>query len=95
MQSFYVIVTNLRQRVEAKARSTGQDTSPPHKEQDTSLPSSQDSKLHNEELHNLYSSPSIMKMTKSKKMRWARHVARMHMILMEKAKKEVTRKANT
>jgi hypothetical protein len=34
-------------------------------------------KLHNEELHNLYSSPSIITMTKSRKMRWAEHVARM------------------
>jgi hypothetical protein len=28
-------------------------------------------KLHNEELHNLYSSPSIIRMIKSRKMRWA------------------------
>jgi hypothetical protein len=34
-------------------------------------------KLHNEEIHNLYSSPSIIKMIKSRKMRWAGHVARM------------------
>jgi hypothetical protein len=34
-------------------------------------------KLHNEELHNLYSSPSIIKMTKSRRMRWAGNVARM------------------
>jgi hypothetical protein len=33
-------------------------------------------KLHNEELHNLYSSPSIIRMTKSRRMRWAGHVAR-------------------
>jgi hypothetical protein len=33
-------------------------------------------KLHNEELHNLYSSPSIIKI-KSRRMRWAGHVARM------------------
>jgi hypothetical protein len=33
--------------------------------------------LHNEELHNLYSSPSIIRMIKSRKMRWAGHVARM------------------
>jgi hypothetical protein len=32
-------------------------------------------KLH-EELHNLYASPSIIRMTKSKRMRWAGHVAR-------------------
>jgi hypothetical protein len=32
-------------------------------------------KLHNEELHNLYSSPSIIRMIKSKRMRWAGHVA--------------------
>jgi hypothetical protein len=34
-------------------------------------------KLHNEELHNLYSSPSITKMIKSRRMRWAEYVARM------------------
>jgi hypothetical protein len=34
-------------------------------------------KLHNEELHNLYSSPSIIRTIKSKRMRWAGHVARM------------------
>jgi hypothetical protein len=34
-------------------------------------------KLHNEELHNLYSSPSIVTMTKSGSIRWAGHVAQM------------------
>jgi hypothetical protein len=34
-------------------------------------------KLHNEELHNLYFSPSIIGMLKSRRMRWAGHVARM------------------
>jgi hypothetical protein len=34
-------------------------------------------KLHNEELHNLYSSPSIITIIKSRRMRWAVHVARM------------------
>jgi hypothetical protein len=33
--------------------------------------------LHNEELHNLYSSTSIIRMLKSRRMRWAGHVARM------------------
>jgi hypothetical protein len=33
-------------------------------------------KLHNEELHDLYSSPSIIKMIKSRRMRWAWHVER-------------------
>jgi hypothetical protein len=33
--------------------------------------------LHNEELHNLYSSPSIIRIIKSRRMRWAGHVARM------------------
>jgi hypothetical protein len=28
-------------------------------------------KLHNEELHNLYSSPSIIRIIKSRRMRWA------------------------
>jgi hypothetical protein len=34
-------------------------------------------KLHNEELHNLYSLPSIIRTTESRRMRWAGHVARM------------------
>jgi hypothetical protein len=34
-------------------------------------------KLHNEELHNLYSSSSIVRIIKSRRMRWAGHVARM------------------
>jgi hypothetical protein len=33
-------------------------------------------KLQNEELHKLYSSPNINRMIKSRKMRWAGHVAR-------------------
>jgi hypothetical protein len=33
--------------------------------------------LHNEELHNLYSSLNIIRMIKSRRMRWAGHVARM------------------
>jgi hypothetical protein len=32
-------------------------------------------KLHNEELHNLYPSPSIIRIIKPKRMRWAGHVA--------------------
>jgi hypothetical protein len=34
-------------------------------------------KLHNEELHNLYSSPDIIRQVKSRRLRWAGHVARM------------------
>jgi hypothetical protein len=34
-------------------------------------------KLHNEELQSLYSSPNIVRVIKSRKLRWARHVARM------------------
>jgi hypothetical protein len=34
-------------------------------------------KLHNDELHDLYSSPNIVKVIKSRRMRWAGHVARM------------------
>ena len=33
--------------------------------------------LHNEELNDLYSSPNIMRVIKSRIMRWAGHVARM------------------
>jgi hypothetical protein len=34
-------------------------------------------KLHNEELHGLYSLPSIVRVIKARGMRWAGHVARM------------------
>jgi hypothetical protein len=34
-------------------------------------------KLHNEELYNLYSLPTIIRMSKSRRMRWAGNVARM------------------
>jgi hypothetical protein len=47
-------------------------------------------KLHNEELHNLYSSPDIIRQVKSRRMRWTGHVARMgeerevYKVLLEK-----------
>jgi hypothetical protein len=34
-------------------------------------------KLHDEELHNLYSSPGLIRLIKSRRMRWVGHVARM------------------
>jgi hypothetical protein len=34
-------------------------------------------KLHNEELHNLYSSPNVIRMIKLRRMRWAGHEAQM------------------
>jgi hypothetical protein len=59
-------------------------------------------KLHNEELHNLYSSPNIIRMLKSRRMRVTGHVARMgetrnaYTILMGKARrKETTWKTKT
>ena len=34
-------------------------------------------RLHNEELHSLYRSPNIVRVIKSRRLRWAEHVARM------------------
>jgi hypothetical protein len=34
-------------------------------------------KLHNEDLRDLYSSPSLIRIIKSRRMRWAGHIARM------------------
>jgi hypothetical protein len=47
-------------------------------------------KLHNKEFHDLYSSPSIIRIIKSRRMRWAGHVAR-----MGEKRKETTRKTKT
>jgi hypothetical protein len=58
-------------------------------------------KLHNEKLHNLYSSPSIIRMIKSRRMRCAGHVARMGIRGIyigywgERQKKITTRKNKT
>jgi hypothetical protein len=46
-------------------------------------------KLHNEEFHNLYSSPSINRIIKSRRMRWLWHVARTE----EKFMQDIGRKA--
>jgi hypothetical protein len=46
----------------------------PKKEEDGSW-----RKLHNDELHNLYSSPNIVRVIKSRKLRWDGHVALMGM----------------
>jgi len=49
-------------------------------------------KLHNEELRDLYSLPNIVRVVKSRRMRWAGHVARMgegrgvHRVLVGKPK---------
>jgi hypothetical protein len=40
-------------------------------------------KLHNEELHNLYSSPDIIRQVKSRRVRWAGHVARNKTVHLE------------
>jgi hypothetical protein len=34
-------------------------------------------RLHNEELHNPYASPNIIKVIKSRRLRWERHATRM------------------
>jgi hypothetical protein len=53
-------------------------------------------KLHNKELRNLYSSPSIIIMMKSRRMRWAGHVERMgenrnaHRILVGKSDRKAS-----
>jgi hypothetical protein len=41
-------------------------------------------KLHNVKLHNFYSSPNIITMIKSRRMRWRGYVARMGRILVGK-----------
>jgi hypothetical protein len=58
-------------------------------------------KLHIEELHNLYCSPSIIRMIKLRRVRWTWHVERVSKrqnayVISEKARrKETTRKTKT
>jgi hypothetical protein len=58
-------------------------------------------KLHNEELHILHSSPDIIRQIKSRRMRWAGHVARMgeerkvYRVLVEKPDGKKTWKTKT
>jgi hypothetical protein len=56
-------------------------------------------RLHNEELHNLYASPNIIRVIKSRRMRWMGHVARMgrdekcvQNLIRKTRKEETTRK---
>jgi hypothetical protein len=56
-------------------------------------------KTYNEELHNLYSSPNMIRIIKPRSMKWARHVAHIgakgnaYRLLVEKARrKQTTRK---
>ena len=52
-------------------------------------------KLHNEELSDLYSLPNIVRVVKSRRMRWAGHVARMgegrgvHRVLVGKPERKI------
>jgi hypothetical protein len=57
-------------------------------------------KLHHKELHDLCSSPSIIRIIKSRRMRWAGHVARMgkrnaYRLLVGKPEGKTTRKTKT
>ena len=56
-------------------------------------------RLHNEELHSLYRSPNIVRVIKSRRLRWAEHVARIEEsrsafnILTGKPRRETFREA--
>jgi hypothetical protein len=58
-------------------------------------------KLHNEELHDLYSSPSIIRIIKARRIRWVEHVAQMGRrgsrigCWWESQRKRATRKTKT
>jgi hypothetical protein len=52
-------------------------------------------KLHNEELRHLYSSLTTIRIIKSRRMRWAGHVARMGEKRKAYTGKETTRKTKT
>jgi hypothetical protein len=60
------------QRLRVFENSLWRRISGPKREEDGSW-----GKFHNDELHSLYSSPNIVRMIKSRRMRWAGHVARM------------------
>jgi hypothetical protein len=52
-------------------------------------------KLHNEELRDLYSSPSIIRIMKARRMRWAGHLARVYVVGGKARGKGATRKSKT
>jgi hypothetical protein len=52
-------------------------------------------KLHNEELHKMYSSPYIIRMIRLRKMRWTGHVASMGDFGDKTRRKETTRMTYT
>jgi len=52
-------------------------------------------KLHNEELNDLYSSPIIVRVIKSRRMRWAGHVARIVEGFIQSFGEETGRKVTT
>jgi hypothetical protein len=52
-------------------------------------------KLHNEELRELCSSPSIIIMIQSRRIRWIRHVARMVEKIVGKSRRKVTTRKTT
>jgi hypothetical protein len=52
-------------------------------------------RLHNEELHYLYSSPNVVQVIKSRRMRWAGHVARMGEECIQGFSRETCGKATT
>ena len=47
-------------------------------------------RLHNEELHSLYSSPNIVRVNNSRRLTWKGHVARMEKILTGQTYKKKT-----
>jgi hypothetical protein len=59
-------------RLRVSENSVLRKISGPKREEDGSL-----RKLHNDELHGVYSSPNIVTVIKSRRMSWAGHVARM------------------
>jgi hypothetical protein len=52
-------------------------------------------RLHNEEFHNLYAPPNIIKVNKSRRLRWARYVAHKIFVRAPEGKRPLRRPKRT
>ena len=70
-------IESVDERTHSTVRSQVEKHSPKLEEKKDKISKCMKEELHNEELHSLYRSPNIVRVIKSRRLRWAGHVARM------------------